>query len=291
MRADGDAELLVDAGAEVAEGPIWDDRRKRLLWVDILGARLHTYDPATGEDESLDVGQPVGAAVPRERGGAVLAVHTGFALLDPDGELRMVAEVEADRPGNRMNDGACDRAGRFWAGTMAFEGTTGAGSFYRLDPDGTVTTALEGVSISNGVGWSLDDATMYYVDSPEGIDAFDFDLAAGAIENRRRLATVPEELGVPDGLTVDAEGFIWVAIFGGGRVQRYAPDGTLDREVYLPVTRVTKPAFGGPNLDELYVTTAWEGMSEAERREQPGAGGLWRLDPGARGLPPNRFAG
>jgi sugar lactone lactonase YvrE len=229
--------------------------------------------------------------VPREHGGAVLAVRDGFALLEPDGGLRVVAEVEADRPENRMNDGACDRAGRFFAGTMAFAITPGAGSLYRLDPDLTVTRVLGDVTISNGVGWSLDGSTMYYVDSMAGIDALDYDPGSGEVENRRRIAEVPEEMGVPDGLTVDAEGFLWVAIYGGGRVRRYAPDGTVDRELSLPVAQVTKPAFGGPDLRELYVTCGSEGFSEADHAREPGAGGLWRLDPGVAGLPANRFAG
>lgn len=286
-----DAELLVDARAEVAEGPIWDERAQRLLWVDIMRGLVHTYDPATGEDEARDVGQPVGVVVPRAHGGAVLGVRDGFALLEPDGGFRVVAEVEADRPENRMNDGACDSAGRFWAGTMAFASTPEAGSLYRLDPDLTVTHVIERVTISNGVGWSLDETTMYYVDSMEGIDAFDYDPETGAVENRRRLADVPDEMGIPDGLTVDAEGFLWVAIYGGGRVRRYAPDGTLDREVSLPVPQITKPAFGGPDLREMYVTSGSEGYTEADHAREPGAGGLWRLDPGVTGLAPNRFGG
>jgi sugar lactone lactonase YvrE len=285
-------ELLVDARAEVGEGPVWDDARERLLWVDILAGRLHTCDPVTGDDSWRDVGQPLGAVGLRARGGLVLALRDGFALLEPSGELRLVAEVEADVPANRMNDGACDRAGRFWAGTMAFDPVPGAGSLYRLDPDLTVTKVLGDVTISNGVGWSPDDRTMYYVDSPtQSIDAFDYDAATGVIENRRALVAVPEELGFADGLTVDAEGFLWVAVFGGGRLHRYAPDGSLERTVRLPVEQPTKPAFGGPGLAELYVTSAWHGLSDAERERQPSAGGVLRLRPGVSGVVANRFGG
>jgi sugar lactone lactonase YvrE len=287
-----EVELLVDARAEVGEGPVWDDARERLLWVDILAGRLHTCDPVTGNDAWRDVGQPLGAVALRARGGLVLAVRDGFALLEPSGELRLVAEVEADGPANRMNDGACDRAGRFWAGTMAFEAVPGAGSLYRLDPDLRVTKVLGDVTISNGLGWSPDDRTMYYVDSPtQTIDAFDYDAATGAIENRRALATVADELGFADGLTVDAEGFLWVAVFGGGRLHRYAPDGSLERAVRLPVEQPTKPAFGGPGLEELYVTSAWHGLSDAERQRQPTAGGVLRLRPGVSGIVGNRFGG
>jgi sugar lactone lactonase YvrE len=292
MPEDVEVELVVDARAEVAEGPIWDDRAERLLWCDIMAGGLHEYDPATGRDEVRDVGQAVGTVVPREGGGLVLALRDGFALVEPDGGMRVVAEVEADNRANRMNDGACDSAGRFWAGTMAFDSTPGAGAFYRFDPDLTVTKVLDEVSISNGVGWSLDETTMYYVDSPTyRIDVFDFDAAAGAIENRRTLVDMPGEVGFADGLVVDAEGFLWVAVFRGGRLHRYAPDGTLDREVLLPVTCPTKPAFAGPELRDMYVTSAWATMTPEEREAQPHAGGVFRLDPGATGQRVKRFAG
>ena len=292
MPEDVEVELVVDARAEVAEGPIWDERAGRLLWCDIMAGGLHSYDPATREDEVRDVGQAVGTVVPRESGGLVLAVRDGFALVEPDGGLRVVAEVEADNRSNRMNDGACDSAGRFWAGTMAFDSTPGAGAFYRFDPDLTVEKVLDGVSISNGVGWSLDETTMYYVDSPTyRIDAFDFDLAAGAIDNRRAFAELPRDLGIPDGLVVDAEGFLWVAVFGGGCLRRYAPDGTLDRELPLPVRCPTKPAFAGPELTEMYVTSASATLTPEEREAQPHAGGLFRLDPRATGRPVNTFGG
>jgi len=285
------AELFLDARAELGEGPVWDEETRRLLWVDILAGALHVTDPETGEDSVVEIGQELGAAAPRVGGGAVLAIRDGFALLDPDGAIRTVAEVEADNPASRMNDGACDRAGRFWAGTMAFAETPGAGALYRLDADLTVTRMLDGLTVSNGVGWSPDDRTFYFADTPTGsVDAFDFDLGTGEIENRRRFASIDPGVGAPDGLTVDAEGFVWVALWGGSRVQRYAPDGRLDRELALPASQVTKPAFGGPTLSDLYVTTAWHGLDEAERARQPAAGGVFRLRPGAVGRPANRFA-
>jgi sugar lactone lactonase YvrE len=285
-------EVLLDVRAELGEGPVWDGRQGRLIWLDILAGDLHRTDPVTREDEVVNVGQPVGAAALRAAGGLVLAMRDGFALLDSGGEPRLVAEVEADNPANRMNDGACDRAGRFWAGTMAFDPKPGAGTLYRLDPDLTVTPMVEGVTISNGIGWSLDDRTMYYIDSPTlGVDAFDYDLATGAIERRRRLATIPDGLGDPDGLVVDSEGFIWVALFGGGRLHRYSPRGELERSVGLPASQPTKPAFGGPDYSELYVTSAWEGLGEQERDAEPAAGALMRLRPGVRGLPANEFRG
>jgi sugar lactone lactonase YvrE len=286
------AELLLDVRAELGEGPVWDDRRERLLWVDILAGHVHATDPESGADDVVEVGTEVGAVALRAGEGLVLAVRDGFALLDPGGTLRMVADVEADTPGNRFNDGACDRAGRFFAGTMAFAETPGAGALYRLDPDLTVTQVLDGVTISNGIGWSPDDRLMYFVDTPtRAIDVFDYDLATGTATNRRRFATIPAEHGKPDGLTLDAEGCLWVAMWGGGRVQRFLPDGRLDRDLPVPATQSTKPAFGGEALSDLDVTPARTGLSDAELAPQPQAGGVFRLRPGVAGRLANRFAG
>ena len=288
-----EAELVLDARAEHGEGPLWYAAENVLAWVDIARHLVHLYDPASGDDRAIDVGQPVSAVAPRAAGGLVVTLQEGYAALDmASGRVELIAPVEKGHTPTRMNDGKCDSAGRFWAGTMAFDPVPGAGSLYRLDPDLRVTHVLGDVTISNGLGWSPDDRTMYYVDSPtQTIDAFDYDAATGAIENRRVLAAVPEELGFVDGLTVDADGFIWAAVFGGGRLHRYAPDGSLERAVRLPVEQPTKPAFGGPGLAELYVTSAWHGLSDAERERQPTAGGVLRLRPGVSGAVANRFGG
>jgi sugar lactone lactonase YvrE len=299
---DAAVELVLDARADLGEGPRWDARRQRLLWVDIMRGRVHAFTPATGQCRNFAVGRPVGAlactaALDGVGGGAsdgslVLAVAGGFARLDLDaGRFEMLATVDADPTQIRMNDGACDAAGRFWAGTMALDERPGAGALYRLDPDGSVHTMLTGVTISNGLDWSPDGRRMYYVDSPtRRIDAFDFDAATGAIANRRTLADVPAEAGVPDGLTVDAAGFLWVALWGGAALRRYAPDGTLERVVPLPVTHPTSCAFGGAALDELYVTSARGKLTLAERVGQPQAGGVLRLRPGVVGRPAHLFA-
>jgi sugar lactone lactonase YvrE len=203
--------------------------------------------------------------------------------------MRLVAPIDLDRPELRMNDGACDSSGRFWAGTMHIDEIPGAGSLYRLAPDGSVQTMLDNVTISNGIGWSPDDTLMYYVDTPTlGIDAFDYDAASCAISNRRRLATIEDGAGSPDGLTVDEDGCIWVALWEGWAVRRYAPDGTLAGVVDVPAARVTKPAFGGDALDELYVTTA---APDTPDREQPNAGGIFLARPDAHGLPAHSYAG
>jgi sugar lactone lactonase YvrE len=290
---DADVEVILEPRARVGEGPTWDERSNTLVWVDIMGHSVHIYDPVTGHDRSVDVGQPVGAAVLREGGGLALALRDGFGLLDAElDNLRMVASVEADVPTNRMNDGKCDAAGRFWAGTMPFEDVPGAGALYRMDATYQVRRMLTGVNLSNGLDWSADNQTMFYVDSTtHGIDTFDFDLDRGLLGERRRLISIPPEVGLPDGMTVDAEGGIWVALHGAGKVHRYLPDGSLDRVIRVPTPMVTCPAFGGIDLGDLYITSMTYGMSAREMEEQPLAGALFRCRPGVKGKLPNRFLG
>jgi sugar lactone lactonase YvrE len=275
---------------KLGEGPIWDAEAQVLYWVDIEPGRFHRLDPATGEHEVFDVGLPLGALALRASGGLVMATRDGFAFWDPEtGALRFIADPEADRPGARFNDGAVDRQGRFWAGTL---GQGPNSSLYRLDPDGSVHTMETGVTTSNGIGWSPDDRTMYYTDSPlRVIYAYDFDPATGAIENRRPFIHTPDEEGVPDGLTVDSEGFIWSARWRGWKVTRYDPEGKPEREIRMPVQYPTSCTFGGPGLDELYITSAWTRLSEAEREEQTQAGDLFRLRAGVKGLEEPRFLG
>ena len=284
-------ELVLDARAELGEGPRWDAHGQRLLWVDIMRGRIHAFRPGAGGCRSVDAGRPVGALACAADGGVLLAVAGGFARLDwESGRMKMLAAVEADRPQNRMNDGACDAAGRFWAGTMALDEHAGAGALYRLDPDGTVHTMLTSVTISNGIDWSLDGRRMYYVDSPtRRIDVFDFDPGTGAIANRRPFVEVPAEAGIPDGITVDAAGFVWLALWGGAALHRYDPEGARERIVPLPVSHPTSCAFGGADLDELYVTSARRPLSADERGRQPMAGGLLRLRPAVVGRPASLF--
>jgi sugar lactone lactonase YvrE len=280
---------VLDAGASLGECPLWDDRRNVLWWVDVHAGRLHRLDPVTGVDTGIDVGQPVGSVGLRAAGGLVLALRDGFAVLED--EVRMVAEVEADRPDQRMNDGASDPRGCFWAGTMAEDERPEMGSLYRLAPDRSVTRMVEHVTISNGIDWSPDGTLMYFVDSARSaIDVFDHDLRDGTIGGRRTLVELTGE-GVPDGLCVDAEGCIWLARFGGWAVERYAPDGRLDRRLRVPAARVTKPAFGGPDLRDLYVTSARSGLDESALRTQPHAGGVFGVRPGVAGRLAGRYRG
>lgn len=282
-----DVQVASPTRAEIGEGPIWDPRDETLLWIDMEPGRIHRFSPARGEDEQLDTGQPIGSIASRASGGLVVAMEEGFACLD-DGssDLRLVAAVEDDDPRTRMNDGKCDRHGRFWAGTASLE--PGAGGLYRLDPDYSVTRVLGDVTASNGLDWSPDDRRLYYVDTmSHGLDVFDFDLDGGLIGNRRRLVDIAPADGLPDGLTVDADGCIWLAVWGASEVRRYTPDGRLDRRIELPASQITSCAFGGTDLDVLYVTSAALDVAAAE----PEAGALFQVRAGVQGLPPRGFAG
>lgn len=279
---------VVAPPAELGESPVWDAARGELVWVDIDRGLVHRRG-AGRPDVTLDVGQPVGCAVPRAGGGLALALRDGFALLPPggDGPARLVAPVEARRTDTRMNDGACDARGRFFAGTMSLAGDTRTAALYRLDPDLSVTRLLPGVSVSNGIGWSPDGALLYHVDSPRGrIDVYDFDESGGTLAGRRAVIPVAADRGVPDGLTVDAEGGVWVALFGGAAAHRYTPEGALDEVLELPVSGVTSLSFGDADLATLYVTTASRGAAH-----EPLAGALFACRPGVAGRAATPFAG
>lgn len=285
-------DVALDARAEVGEGPVWDGERQRLIWVDIYRGEVHLFDPVSGGDEALSVHRAVGIAVPSERGDLVMAVRGGFQRLDPtSGRADWVAEVEAELPENVMNDGACDQAGCFLAGTTSESGRRGVGSLYRLRPDDSVERLLEGVTLSNGIDWSPDGRRMYYVDSDlQRIDMFDY-ASESALANRRVFVDVAPELGMPDGLTVDSDGYVWLAMWDGAAVRRFSPEGALDRVVELPVSQVTSCAFGGKHLDQLFVTTAsWRFDEEAWLRE-PRAGAVFMVETGTVGQTQTRFAG
>ena len=277
---------------QVGEGPVWLADEERLLWVDITRHLVQWFDPRSGGVKVLDVGRDVGAVAPTTWSGLVAALPGEFALVSSDGAVRTVATVEADRPGNRMNDGKCDSQGRFWAGTMAYDLTPDAAALYRLNTDCSAEVVVEPVTLSNGIGWSPDDRLMYYIDSTtQRLDVFDFDAPSGKLRGRRTVAQIPEGNGMPDGLTVDADGCIWVALWGGGAVRRFTPDGRQDMVIELPVSQVTSCAFGGTDLSDLYITSAATGLSDEQLGREPQAGALFRCRPGQQGLPPNAFAG
>lgn len=288
----GKLELVLDAKAMLAEGPLWDDETQRLYWVNILESKLNVFDPATGGNEAIDVGQYVGAAVLGRAGEAVLAMHRGFYSLDlQTGRLTEIFDPEPGLPDQRFNDGKCDALGRFWAGTMPMSGESPTGKLYRLDPDRRVNAMLDGIGCSNGLAWSSDHKTMYYIDSPtRQVMAYDYDLERGEMSNPRPVVTIPEGGGVPDGMTIDTDGMLWVAQWGGWQVSRWDPlNGKMLDAIAVPAARVSSCTFGGADLDELYITTARIGLDEAQLADQPHAGGIFRIRTGAKGMPAHRF--
>ncbi|MBV7334684.1 SMP-30/gluconolactonase/LRE family protein [Chloroflexi bacterium TSY] len=292
------AELVIDAKAILGEGPIWDARRQLLYWVNIFGDEVHLYDPTTGQDRAINIGQHVGTVVPRaDRDGThelMLALHHGFASLNVETEeVTMLHDPEPDTPDTRFNDGKCDPAGRFWAGTMSLGESDPVGSLYVMDTDLSVHQRLSGVTVSNGIVWSHDNRTMYFIDTPLGtVDAFDYDLETGNIENRRSIITIPHDDGYPDGMTIDAEGMLWVAYWGGYRVTRWDPSsGGLLQTVTAPAPNTSACAFGGPNLDQLYITTARTGVDDATLAQYPYTGGVFCAEVGVRGVEAFEFAG
>jgi sugar lactone lactonase YvrE len=281
------AEQLTAACATHGEGPVWDAAAGRLRWVDMLSGDVLTLD-GTGAITRVHVGDMATALRPRAGGGLVVAVERGFAVLDASGTT-VREDTAFDDPACRMNDGGADRQGRFLCGSMDYAMTEPRAALYRYDPDGTVSTVLTGVTLSNGIAWSLDGERMYYIDSvTQQVDVFDYDPASGRPAGRRPLVRIDSARGLPDGLALDSEGGVWVALYGGHAVHRYGPDGRLDAVLKLPVAKVTACAFGGPGLDELYITTSRVDLAPGD---QPAAGALFLARPGVRGLPGGVYAG
>ncbi len=286
--------------AELGERPVWDTRTGCLIWVDITAGQLHQLCAGPSGTAAADrviatAGVPVGAAAPRAGGGYVIAAADGFRLIGPDGAAEGPPVRPAGLPPHvRFNDGACDPAGRFWAGTAATDGQQGTASLYRLDPDGSVHQILGGVTESNGLGWSPAGTVFYYTDSGEDrsrVRAFTFDPETGTLGAERDLIRFAPGDGIADGLVVDADGCLWIAMWDGGCVRRYGPDGDLLGRYPVPVSRPTCPGFGGAGLAELFLTTAWEGLTDARRAAEPLAGQLLRTRPGPRGLPQACYGG
>jgi sugar lactone lactonase YvrE len=283
-----DAVQATDPLVEHGEGPIWDGGPGRLFWVDMLAGDVMSWEPPDGPIERRHVATVAAAIRPRQAGGLVVATQRGFALLGGGSDGVIPLADAFDDPSLRMNDGGCDPQGRFYCGSMAYDSAPGRASLYRLDTDHSVHVVLRGVTISNGLVWSLDGSTVYYIDTPtQRVDVFDFDATESTFSNRRTVVEIPKDDGEPDGMTIDADGCLWVALWGGAAVHRYSPQGRLDAVVDVPVSQVSSCAFGGPNLDELYITTSREGRGERE----PQAGALFMSRPGVRGVPVREYVG
>lgn len=290
-----EVQIVVDEKAALAEGPAWDARTDTLYWIDIPGMNLHMYNTVSNSNRTIHIGQPIGAVVPSEKQGElIMALQHGFYSFDIATEaLTPIIDPESDKPNNRFNDGKCDAAGRFWAGTMSLQGEDNQGSLYRLDNDRNVSKLFSGASISNGLIWSPDLKTMYYIDSPtKKVDAFDYNHQTGELSNKRTAIDMKDLDGTPDGMTIDAEGMLWVAHWGGHQVTRWNPEtAELIDSVPMPAANVTSCCFGGENLDELYITTARIGLDEKALSEQPSAGGLFKVQTKVKGSPTHYYKG
>jgi sugar lactone lactonase YvrE len=291
--ADMDAELVLDAKAFLGEGSIWQPKEKKLYWVNIEGKTLHIYDPETKQDRELPVGSRVGTVVPVEGGGALVALQSGINYIDTKtGKLTFLIDPLKDTA-LRFNDGKCDPAGRFWVGTLALDRRRKGAVLYRYDTDKTIHLMLDSVSISNGIVWTKDKKTMYYNDTPTNtIQGFDYDNITGEISNRRVAVTIPRGTGSPDGMTIDAEDNLWVALWGGYCIAKFNPrTGELLQKIKVPAPNVSSCAFGGENLETLYITTARQGMNDDQLKQFPLSGGLFSAKPGVHGVPAEFYKG
>ncbi|HXH52226.1 MAG TPA: SMP-30/gluconolactonase/LRE family protein [Sphingomicrobium sp.] len=291
MRIDCQVRCVADVGAVLGEGPAWVEREQALYWVDIKGRKIFRLGES-GEVRQWDTPIRVGSLVPRQSGGFIGGTEDGIAAIDLEaGRFQILLHPEIDQPENRFNDGKVDRHARFWAGTMHDPETEAAGALYLLDHELGCTRADDGYKVTNGPAFSPDGRTMYHNDSARQVTyAFDLD-RDGMASNRRVFARYSDGDGYPDGMTVDSEGGLWIAFWDGWCVRRYSPGGECLAKVELPVQKPTSCAFGGPDLDRLYVTSASIGLDEAERARQAQAGGLFMLGPGVKGLPEMPFAG
>ena len=281
------AESILHAQAALGEGALWNPETAELYWVDIEGRALHVFDPATGQDRRYPVGKRIGTVVPQRGGRALVALQTGIHEIDlATGRLTRLADPVTDEY-LRFNDGKCDPAGRFWVGTFDMMQRSHAGTLYRFDPEGSIHVMLRRITNSNGIAWSLDHRTMYYIDTPTlAVQAFDYDNATGDIANPRVVIRFAEADGWPDGMTIDAEGQLWVALWGGGRVQRYDPaTGALRQVITVPAPFTSSCAFGGPGLETLFITTARGGLTPQQAVEFPFSGDVFAVRPGVAGVP------
>ena len=280
------------AAAALGEGPLWDQATQTLLWVDIDRGTLHRLHTASGRNSTvIHLDRPLSAAAIREKGGFVLAVLEGFALVEPDGSIHVIASLPPHSR-QRMNDGKCDPQGRFLAGSLSLdEDRRGAAALYQLGRDKTVSVVGRDMSLSNGLGWSPDEQVLYLVDSAEGtVTAYFYDQERGTTSRPNVIIAIDPHDGAPDGLAVDEEGSLWIAICGGSSVRRYTPDGRLTGQLHVPTPLVTSCAFGGESLDRLFITTAAP-TSTAPPGETTGAGDIYTAQLDVRGLQPTRYSG
>ncbi|RIK31411.1 MAG: SMP-30/gluconolaconase/LRE domain protein [Anaerolineae bacterium] len=281
-------ELMFDAKAALGEGPVWDERTQTLYWVDILNKRIY----ANG-DSLAELDEFIGCLAPRVRGGLILAKRFSFWTFDLSATSSTFLAAPTDEPAtNRFNDGKCDPRGRFLAGTMNLNEKDSTGSLYSFDGE-SIAKLLSNVTISNGLTWSPDGKTFYYIDTPTRVvQAFDYDLDTGAIASPRVAVTIPASLGWPDGMTSDSQGNLWIAMWGGAQITKWNPHtGQLLEQIPVPALQTSSCAFGGKHLNELFITSARKGLDDAALEQYPLSGGVFRLETNIEGLPAFEFAG
>lgn len=286
------ATLAYKIKAQLGEGAFWNHQTQEFFWIDIEGRQLHIYDPESKTNRSLSTPSRIGTVVPSGEQEALVALEDGMYWMNTQtGALKLFTAVEADLPENRFNDGKCDPAGRLWVGSMHLKQIEGKASLYKIDAAGTATKMLDKITISNGIVWTKDEQTMYYIDTPTStIQAFDYDKDTGRISNARVAVKVPLDLGYPDGMAIDEADKLWVGMWNGNAVARFDPvSGKLLSKIEVPAHNITACAFGGPDLDVLYITTASIDMTEAERAKYPDAGAVFMAKPGVKGVKSPHF--
>jgi len=286
------AELVLDSRATLGEGAIWNYKTETLLWVDIEEGILNEFDPETGENQTFDMNQRTGTVVPVDKDGVLVALEDGVYAFDlMEEKLEKVAHPEKGTENIRYNDGKCDPAGRFWVGSMGLDQKEGRAALYRIDSDFSWKKMIDEVTISNGIVWSPDKTRMYYIDTPtQKVMAYDYDNETGKISNPEVAVAIPDGLGYPDGSTIDSEGMLWIAMWGGQGVTRWNPEtGKLLERITIPALNVTSCAFGGKNLETLFITSASAGMSEEQISRFPESGGVFKVKPGVKGIKASFF--
>ncbi len=289
-----EAELEYKFDATLGEGPVWDEQGEKLYWVDILSGALFQYDPSAETNTIYEVGKHIGCLALREKGGLVMGLQSGFAFFDPETEnITKITDPESHLPDNRFNDGKCDPSGRFWAGTLSYNEEQGAGSLYCLDEELNVDVKLQNLTIPNGLTWNKNRTRFFFIDTPtRKVLGYDYDDGSGEISDPAVIKEFDKKEGYPDGMTIDREDGLWVALYDGGKVIRIDPaNGETLYEVYLPVPQVTSCTFGGPDFNELYITTGRENMSTREIQRVPLSGSLFKAILPFKGRPASRFGG
>jgi len=291
--ANSKIETVLNYSCLLGEGPVWDAKQKTISWVDIVNGQIHEFSPTKQTHKILELGEMIGSIALCTDGNYIGALENGFAFINrQSGEIKRIADPESHLPKNRFNEGKCDPAGRFWAGTMALSEESGAGNLYVLNDQLIYSKKIDGVSISNGLAWSLDQNSLYYIDTPTmEVVRFDFDKESGSISGKKTIIRMEEKQGYPDGMTLDKEGNLWIAHWDGWQISQWDPiSGKQIGQIRMPVARITSCTFGGEHYQDLYITSAKKGLSESELRKQPLAGSLFVIkNCGCEGIPPFEF--